>query len=192
MRRTSVIAVLVAAVALAGAGGATASHSAPVGPKGLPTSQEPFDLQFIDMLASHHMMAIEMSKIALRRATHPEVRQLAAKSIKSQREDLRKLSTFRRTWYGDGEFQPVQPSLMMMRMMGQGPNMLDALRRTTRFDYAFLSAFIAHHGGAITMSRWETQAGEHAALRALAAKDIRMQARDIGDMIRWRMQWYGK
>ena len=192
MRRLIVLLTVAAAALLAVfAVRSPASDMTPMGPAGVSTAEAPFDEQFIDMMAAHHTMAIDMAKMALERGKHAEVRAMARKIISAQAKEIRELHALRGRWYGNARFNDYAMNEMMMRSMGMGPNEMQGLMHTSRFDYAFLSGMIPHHSGAITMARWETQAGTHPALRRMAAKIIRDQAREVGDMIDMRTRWYG-
>ena len=158
IRRLGALAGIVAATALAVAvATAPASDMKQVSPAGIPTSQVPFDEQFIDMMAAHHAMAIEMAKLALKHAKHPDLKTMARKMMATQSKEIREFHTLRRRWYGSSQFADFAMNEMMMRSMGMGPQQMTGLMRTTRFDFAFLSGMIPHHAGAITMARWETQ-----------------------------------
>lgn len=185
---TVAAAVTVAAVTVQGAGG---SRTNGLGPAGVSTASAPFDEQFIDMMAAHHASAIEMAKMALKRAKHPELKSLARKMIAAQSKEIAQFHKLRGQWYGSARFAGYGMDGMMMRQMGMGPNEMTGLMRTSRFDYAFISAMIPHHSGAITMARWETQSGTHPLLRRIAAKIIRDQAKEAGELVQMRVTWYG-
>lgn len=185
------IALLLVVGAVAGVAVSPASAHG-VGPAGVSVHQAPFDQQFMDMMAAHHTMAIMMSKMALKRAKHPELKAMARKMIAAQSKEIATFRKLRRQWYGSGTFIQYPMDEMMMRQMGMGPNSMKGLMMTGRFDYAFISAMIPHHSGANVMARWETQEGTHAVLRQIAKKIIRDQAREIGDLIDMRTAWYGR
>lgn len=188
MTRTLLATVAVVLAAVASPAVASA-HG--VGPAGISAHTVPFDLQYIDRLAEHHQMQVEMGMMAMRRARHAELRAFARKVVTDQRKELRDLSKLRREWYGDGRFQKWPMDEMEMRMMGMGPNTMAGLMRSPRFDFAWLSAVIPHHASAITMSRWATQEADHRVLRLMAKNVIRKQAGEIGEMISMRQRWYG-
>ena len=117
---------------------------------------------------------------------------MARQVIKAQSEEISQFRRLRKQWYGSGRFSEYRAmGEMMRRSMAMAPNMMGGLMSSPRFDYEFLSGMIPHHAGAITIARWETQAGTHAALRKIAAHIIRDQSREIGDMIQLRATWYG-
>lgn len=183
---------LIAAVVLAfSLVAATSAAAHGVGPAGVSVDVAPFDMQFIDSIAAHHRMQIEMGEMAMKRARHPELRTLAGRIVADQRKELAELSKLRKRWYGDGRFREWPMDELQMRMMGMGPNMMEGLMMTKRFDYDWISAVIPHHAAAITLARWETQAGEQRALRLIAKDIIRKQAREVGELIALRQRWYG-
>lgn len=53
------------------------------------------DERFIDMMAAHHMAAIELAKVARQHGEHQEIKQLAEKEISHQRAQVDKLSSIR-------------------------------------------------------------------------------------------------
>ena len=190
MRRLRIAPLLAVAVLALAVIPAASAHG--VGPAGVSVHQTPFDEQFIDMMAAHHMMAIEMAQMAMKRAKHPELRLMARKIITAQSKEIAEFHALRKQWYGSATFIRYPMDEMMMRSMGMGPNMMKGLMMTGRFDYAFLSDMIPHHAGAITMARWETQVGSHLVLRRIAKKIIRDQGMEIGEMMQMRMNWFGR
>ena len=162
-----------------------------IGPAGVSTTVAPFDQQFIDMMAAHHRMAIDMADMAAMNSTHRDVKKLAQQIIATQSKEVGSLHALRKQWYGDSSFRTYGGNELMMRSMGMSTSGMASLMHASRFDYAFLSAMVPHHAGAITMARWEAQAGTHALLRKMAAGIIRDQAKEVGEMIGWRVSWYG-
>lgn len=191
IKRFTLVVAAVAAASSVALTSASANDMEKIGPAGVATSTAPFDQQFIDMMAAHHTMAIEMAKTAVMQAKHPQLKTLARQIIAAQSKEIRQLHALRKRWYGNSAFTDYGGNQLMMRSMGMGTNDMTGLMKTSRFDYAFVSAMIPHHAGAITMARWETQAGTHPTLRKIAMNIIRDQAREVGQMIAWRVSWYG-
>lgn len=186
-----ILITLAAALAIVlGAAPAASAHG--VGPAGVSVHEAPFDQQFIDMMAAHHMMATEMARMALERSNRAEVKAIARKMIAAQSQEIADFRKLRRQWYGSARFREYPMDQMMMRSMGMGPNSMKGLMMSKRFDYAFLSAMIAHHSGANTTARWQTQEGTKLVLKRMAKKIIRDQAGEIGEMIAMRKAWYGR
>ncbi|CAA9576475.1 MAG: hypothetical protein AVDCRST_MAG59-4114 [uncultured Thermomicrobiales bacterium] len=61
---------------------------------------EDADLAFVDLTIPHHEMAIDASRDALDRATHPEIRGFAQRVIDAQQREIDELGAIRRELYG--------------------------------------------------------------------------------------------
>ena len=61
---------------------------------------DPFDRAFIDEMVAHHLGAIAMAEAALEGAEDPEVRDLAESIISAQRDEVERMSAFRKEEYG--------------------------------------------------------------------------------------------
>jgi uncharacterized protein (DUF305 family) len=132
-------------------------------------------------MAAHHQGAIDMAKIADRRAEHPEIRRLARSIAASQRAEIRALRHL------GGELD-TEGGHSGHGDMGAD---LPALRRAKPFDRAFIDAMIPHHEDAIEMSQRVVAEGEHPDLNRMAKAIIEAQAREIRQMRAWRQAWYG-
>jgi uncharacterized protein (DUF305 family) len=186
------LAALVVSGALAASQAAVAAPMDTVGPAGVSIKKAPFDQQFIDQMAAHHQMAIEMAKMALGSAKHAELKTMAKQIIAAQQKEINEFKALRKQWYGSGALKTYPMDEMMMQQMGMGGmEKMHSMMMSAGFDKAFINAMIPHHAGAITMANWELASGTHARLKAIAANIIRDQAKEIGDMIALRKSWYG-
>jgi len=61
-------------------------------------SEKEFDLMFLDMMTPHHEGAIPMSKEALTKAEHPEIKTLANQIIKAQEEEIKRMQAWKTAW----------------------------------------------------------------------------------------------
>src|SRR5204862_2256444 len=59
-----------------------------------------FDKAFLQMMPIHHHAAVEMSEQAEKKATHPELKELAAKIVKDQQQEIKQLKTWAQAWFG--------------------------------------------------------------------------------------------
>lgn len=73
----------------------------------LRTTSESFDLMFIDLMISHHQMAIDAAMMAEQQATRDEVRDLAGKIIEKQQTEIDQMKAWRLEWYGSAEPSPT-------------------------------------------------------------------------------------
>lgn len=58
-----------------------------------------FDQAFIREMIPHHQMAVMMSQMAQRSATHPEIRKLAESIIKTQTAEIEQMRQWYQAWY---------------------------------------------------------------------------------------------
>ena len=70
-------------------------------------TSESFDLMFIDLMISHHQMAIDAAQMAEQQATRDEVRDLAGKIIEKQQTEIDQMKAWRLEWYGSAEPSPT-------------------------------------------------------------------------------------
>ena len=59
-----------------------------------------FDKAFLQMMPQHHHMAVEMAEQAEKKATHPELKELAAKIAKDQKEEIKQMKGWAQSWFG--------------------------------------------------------------------------------------------
>lgn len=202
----------IAHVASARQGGHGAHHgeSTPMGMQGMGMMEMgDVDLMFIDMMTPHHASAIAMAEVALERAEHPELVELAELIITAQHVEIEQMQAWREEWY------PGEPRMPMNEMGGmgdmmqcpqnmQGMGMMDmagmmdpeaaaeAMRAAEEpFDLAFINAMIPHHLMALMMTEGLIQVAGHPELAKLAQEMFGMQLDEIITMQRWRTEWYG-
>lgn len=64
------------------------------------TASGPFDQAFLTMMIPHHERAIAMAEVAIQRATHQEIKDLAETIINAQQAEIDRMQTWLTTWYG--------------------------------------------------------------------------------------------
>lgn len=166
------------------------------------------DLMFIDMMTPHHESAIAMAEVALERAEHPEVAELAQAIIDAQQAEISQMQAMRDEWYADAPVMPVGEmggmGMMMQGSQGLGMGMMnmagmmdpEAATEQMRaapepFDLAFINAMIPHHLMALMMTEGVIQAAVHPELATLAQAMFDAQLAEITRMQAWRTEWYG-
>lgn len=108
------------------------------------------DADFARMMIPHHEQALLLSSLATGRAAAPDVATLAFRIDRAQVEEVGQLRGFLRL-----RGEPIDGA----RMTGMGgmaaPATIDRLRaaRGPQFDRLWLETMIAHHEGALAMSR---------------------------------------
>lgn len=167
--------------------------------------QARLEQDFLMGMVPHHRGAIMMSRMALEKATKPELKELARKVIAEQEMEIQLMSNYLRDWYG---MQPPAGDMMTPQMMremdmpmmhGTHPSMeammrqMETLRTKTgaEFDVAYMSALAEHHAMAVMMASSVLVGGYHGDLYALAARIVRDQGEEIVQLQEWLEQWYG-
>ena len=168
--------VAVAAVVAAGCG---SSSSSPAG--------NVTDRAFVNDMTPHHQSAVSMAQIALTRAQHPEIKQLATNIVADQKKEIGQMATFKMQ-IGAGDAK----SSLGQSMQAMGMNMNNAALKTAKpFDRAFIDMMTPHHTGAIAMAKIELAKGKDPAVKALATRIIAAQTKEKAEMKTWRARWYG-
>jgi uncharacterized protein (DUF305 family) len=106
------------------------------------------EIMFAQSMAPHHQQAIELSNMALKNSSNPEVKKLAKAIISAQVREMAQL----KYW-----LTATKSSMNMDHDMGMS-GMLPKSSLTTlkklkggKFDTVFLQSMIAHHEGALEM-----------------------------------------
>lgn len=156
------------------------------------------DAHFIEQMIPHHEDAVLMAELALEKAQHPEIRQLSQDIQRTQRDEITRMQTWYRTWFGKEVpdlFAPMGHGMgsgaMHMGMMGDSTD-LEALKTAAEFDRTFIEAMIPHHQMAVMMAQMLQRTSRRAELRELAQAIIEAQTREITSMRDWYRQWYGQ
>ena len=154
------------------------------------------DRMFIEQMIPHHQDAIDMSNLALVKAEHPEIRQLAEKIIRDQSQEISRMREWYRAWYGIDV--PVYHGAVAGNRMGRGNGIgmsgsmtdLVQLGNATRFDKEFIEQMVPHHQMAIMMAGM-VQNSKHREMRVLSSSIIRSQSAEVNQMRVWYSTWYG-
>lgn len=174
-------------------------------------NQQQVDQHFIQMMIPHHQGAIDMANLALTKATHPELKQLAEAIKTSQSKEIQEMKAWYKQWYGTEV--PATSGMMNMPMMGmpmqsgsgknqgmpmnsgQGKDMmgmmntdLTDLKNAKNFDQVFIAEMIPHHQMAVMMAA-KVLTSPHPELRNLAKAIIQAQTAEIEEMFQWQQAW---
>jgi uncharacterized protein (DUF305 family) len=171
-----------------------------VGPAPDPGTAQ-IETQFLSCMVPHHRSAVAMAQIALPKATHPELKNMAQSIISNQDAEIVQMTQWLHDWFGidppAGTSMPTTCMQEMMPMMhGRMPDMNMAMQSLqsmsgSEYEVAFLSDMSQHHGMAIMMSGPVLMAGYHHELFALADSIVISQGQEIGQMDQWLQSWYG-
>jgi uncharacterized protein (DUF305 family) len=182
-----ILLAVVAAALLAACGRGAASP--------LPAAQAPdlndADVSFVQAMIPHHQQAIDMAKLVTGRTRRPELVKLAATITASRAVELRRMQAWLPRWRrpaaADAGTQHDQTPLPGMLAEGQ----LEWLQTLTsaQFDLGFVTMLRTHHSGAVELAETELRSGASAEVKALAAKIIAAQQREIRQLQRWKDTW---
>lgn len=153
------------------------------------------DRRFIEQMIPHHQGAIDMANIALTKAEHTEIKQLANNIKSDQTREISQMREFYKRVYGT----EVPESSGMMgsgRGMGRGGMMgetdLTQLENAKPFDKAFIEEMVPHHRMAIMMSQMLLRNTNNQEMLELAESIIKSQNEEINQMQEWYQDWYGQ
>jgi uncharacterized protein (DUF305 family) len=159
------------------------------------------ETEFLNGMVPHHRSAVAMAQVALDKATHQELKDMARNIIDDQTREVDEMTRWLHDWYGveppSGMMMPspmLQGIMPMMhdRMpdMSVGMQDLQSLRGS-EFETAFLSEMSHHHSMAVIMAAPVLMGGHHADLFTLAENVVISQGQEIRQMDEWLDAWYG-
>lgn len=144
------------------------------------------DSHFIEQMIPHHEDAIEMSEMALAKAEHDEIKQLAEKIIESQSKEIIDMKGWYKSWYGN---EVPESSIGNMGMMNDVTD-LKSLEDAEVFDKEFIEQMIPHHEMAVMMATMLINRTNREEMINLAQDIIKTQNEEINQMNAWYAEWY--
>ena len=154
------------------------------------------DSHFIEQMIPHHDDAILMADLALQKAKHSEIKQLAQDIKRTQSEEIEQMRVWYKSWYGkdvpdvfSGTGHSMGSGMMRMGMMGDATD-IEKLKNASDFDKAFIEEMIPHHQMAVMMAQMLQGITNRSEMEQLAKNIIDAQTREINLMRDWYRQWY--
>ncbi|WP_133902615.1 DUF305 domain-containing protein [Actinophytocola oryzae] len=180
--------VLVLLLLLAGCGGVGVTETTGVSLSAPPpdTSYNDTDVMFLQMAVPQHEQGIEMAKLAEKRASRREIRDLATAIRLTQEDEVARMSRWLEKWR-----QPVAPDLDPAAHAGHGgmhgsdPAVLEVLRNTPAgpdFDGRFLNLLTGHQHLAVELALMEEKDGFNADTKAFAGRIVKSRTAEIEQM----------
>jgi uncharacterized protein (DUF305 family) len=153
------------------------------------------DANFIEQMIPHHEDAITMAEIALEKAEHEEIKQLARNIQVTQTEEIEKMQRWYKEWYGREVTFITQARAHVQGtfsygMMGDNSD-IARLENAPDFDKVFIEEMIPHHQMAVMMAQMLKQSTNRREMNQLADDIINAQTREINQMRGWYRTWYG-
>lgn len=135
------------------------------------------DVQYIDAMVPHHLMAIDMAQMVLDRGSSAQIKAIAQAIKNAQGPEIAMMKSVRKTLTGS-DVIPAAPmdsylDKMMMDMGAMSGNELDMM---------FLKSMIGHHSEAISIAERALDNLARSDMKANAEAVISDQAREIGEM----------
>jgi uncharacterized protein (DUF305 family) len=144
-------------------------------------ADQPYDLQFIDSMISHHQGAVVMSAATLKTTERNELGLFLQKVIDDQEKEIAQMKEWREKWYAG------KPSALNMELPGMTMSYHEM--QGTISDVHYVDMMIPHHEGAVLMAKDALQKAEHPEIKKLANEIIRSQEAEIKRMREWKTQW---
>ncbi|WP_084958825.1 DUF305 domain-containing protein [Thermoactinospora rubra] len=149
---------LLAALLLTGCGGAAAPA---------PTEAvDADDVMFLQMMIPHHRQGIQIARLARERATHPEVRTLAAAIETTQDDEVARMSRWLYEW--DQPLTAASDAHAGHEVPETDKRQIAALLTSKRFDRDLLNVLIAHQDEAVQLAAAEQVNGASPKVREWA------------------------
>jgi len=150
------------------------------------------DTLFATMMIPHHAQAVVMADLAVKQATDPKVKALAARIKGAQGPEIARMSGWLTGW---GVPVPAGDGSDMSGMHGMGGDtggMMSTQQMTdlgaakgSAFDQMWVQMMIQHHEGAVVMAKTELANGANPEAKQLAQAIIDGQSAEITEMKSW-------
>ena len=184
--------VLAAALTLSACGArssttpkAQASASTSYGPAAS-GPHNPADVTFASDMVPHHSEAVQMATMALQQGSNAQVKQLATAIKGGQDPEINIMAGWLAGWGAPvpaaGSMTGMGGNASMPGMMTGAENQQLSSANGAAFDRLWVTLMTKHHKGALTMAQTELGAGQNTDAKALAAKIIGEQTKEIATM----------
>lgn len=151
---------------------------------------------YVGSTIAHHQEGVAIAAVARERGTHPELRELANRTVAARQVELARLRAWLAVPAVAASTTPLDlPATLSQPADGLGvPGPASAalvdLAKTEPFDLAWLDAMITHHEAAGASAAEAASTCEDPVVRALAAEVGRSHAVELTELRRLRAEWY--
>lgn len=152
---------------------------------------ELYDRNFIANMIAHHQGAVDMAKLALTNAKHPELIDMAHNIISTQEKEISDMTTWQKEWGYPSTTADNMMDHSAMGMMESNGSMMTQLegKAGDEFDKAFLEQMIMHHQSAIDMAAPGKNNASRQELKDLTTAIVDAQTKEIQQMKQWQQEW---
>lgn len=152
---------------------------------------EDYDRMFLANMIAHHEGAVDMANLALKNASHQDIKDLANNIVSSQTGEITNMVSWQKDWgypASSGEMMMDHSSMGMQDHMAGMMNELDG-KTGEAFDKAFLEQMIMHHQSAINMAAMGETNAQHQQVKDLTEAIVTAQSKEIKQMKQWQKDW---
>jgi uncharacterized protein (DUF305 family) len=153
---------------------------------------------YIEWKIFHDEQAVAMAELALSRATHQEIKTLAAAMKQIRTQELQQMQAWHQQWYGTKapsyfsrwwhrDLEGDEPEQYRMHVIETD---LAQLKNAPDFEREFLRQMISHDRMAMMMSATILDSAERPELRDFARSTIEQQQAEVEQMQQWYQDWY--
>ncbi len=135
------------------------------------------DVQYIDAMVPHHLMAIDMAQMVLDRGASVQIKAIAQAIKNAQGPEIAMMKSVRKTLTGSDAIPAAPMDSYLDKMMMDMESMTGA-----ELDMMFLKSMIGHHSEAIAIAERALDHLNRTDMKANAEAVISDQAREIGQM----------
>jgi uncharacterized protein (DUF305 family) len=143
-----------------------------------------YEIDFMQDMIDHHMMAIMQAEVCLEKAVHEKLRQLCENILATQSQEIEQMQTWLQDWYRISYEPQMAPG--MRRQVEQLAQLEGA-----EFEIEFMQSMIKHHLRAIKEGEKCLDRAYHSELRFLCQNIIITQTQEVELMQTWLCEWYG-
>lgn len=150
-----------------------------------------YDKAYLAGMIVHHQGAVDMAKLAVTQATHPEIVTLAKNIVNTQDSEIAQMQGWQTKWNYPSTSSSAGHDMNAMDMsMSMEGDMVTLKSKTGEdFDKTFLEQMVAHHQAAIDMSGSAASNAYHQEVKELAKNIITAQTTEIASMKQWQKAW---
>lgn len=146
-----------------------------------PMHMRQYSVQFLDEMTVHHEGGVKMADMAISKAFHSELREMANKMKSAQLREIAMMKEWRKDLFPTAPIYKYQGAEMDM-------SKLENLTGNA-FDLAFLDSMIMHHPGAIFLGREAAARSGTSEIRSFGNKIAQDQTKEVIEMRKMRDMW---
>lgn len=167
----------------------SASSASASTPNAAVNNSLPYDAYFMEHMMDHHLAAIRMSQVCLKKAVHEDLRDLCQTMISEQQKETQQMQMLLKQWYNI-RYTPHM-AVPYQNLVTFLSSIKDDTFEVDQFDLWFLQNINAHHQIAINRSKECLDKATHEQLKKMCQMTITSQGQEIKEGQDWLCDWYG-